>query len=168
MVDQDILAPFHPDDHDHGKCVIDAIAAAEMRCAKDGRSFTRLRRRVLELVWSSHGPVGAYDLLDSLRVDHKSAAPPTVYRALEFLMDSGLIHRIESLNAYIGCGSPQHKHVGQFLICRNCSAVAELDDPGISRSVLARAGTLGFQVEQQTIEVKGLCPICAPTYEAPN
>lgn len=164
MADGNILAPFQPKNHDHRKCVSEAIAAAEARCARDGRSFTPLRRRVLELVWSSHGPVGAYDLLDALRTERRGAAPPTIYRALEFLMENGLIHRIESLNAYVGCGNPddhsdQH-HGGQFLICRDCGSVAELDDPKIARAVATRAGALGFQVEQQTVEVTGLCPRC--------
>ena len=160
MADGNILAPFQPRNHDHEKCVAEAIAAAEMRCARDGRSFTPLRRRVLELVWSHHGPVGAYDLLDALRAERRGAAPPTIYRALEFLMDSGLIHRIESLNAYVGCGSPENHHGGQFLICRDCGSVAELDDPAIAHAIASRAKAIGFGVEQQTIEVTGLCPRC--------
>ena len=83
MADGNILAPFQPKNHDHGKCVAEAIAAAERRCARDGRSFTPLRRRVLELVWSNHGPVGAYELLDALRVERRGAAPPTISPAPE-------------------------------------------------------------------------------------
>jgi Fur family zinc uptake transcriptional regulator len=135
MADGNILAPFQTSNHDHSKCIDDAIAAAETRCARDGRSFTALRRQVLELVWSSH-------------------------RALEFLLACGLIHRIESLNAYVGCGSPDVHHGGQFLICRDCGAVAELDDPAISRAIAKKASALGFHMEQQTIEVTGLCPRC--------
>lgn len=160
MADGNILAPFQPRNHDHRKCIDDAIAAAENRCARDGRSFTALRRQVLELVWSSHGPVGAYELLDMLRAKRRNAAPPTVYRALDFLLDCGLIHRIESLNAYVGCGSPDQHHGGQFLICRDCGAVAELDDPAISRAIKRKAESLGFDIEQQTIEVTGRCPPC--------
>jgi Fur family zinc uptake transcriptional regulator len=170
MADGNILAPFKPKNHDHEKCVAEAIAAAEARCARDGRSFTPLRRRVLELVWSSHGPVGAYELLDELRAERRGAAPPTVYRALDFLMGNGLIHRIESLNAYVGCGSPDkhpdHHHGGQFLICRACGAVAELDDPAIAGTIATRAEMLGFDVEQQTIEVTGLCPRCTGAAES--
>jgi Fur family zinc uptake transcriptional regulator len=169
MADGNILAPFQPKNHDHGKCVAEAISAAEVRCIRDGRSFTPLRRRVLELVWSSHGPVGAYDLLDALRAERRSAAPPTIYRALDFLMGNGLIHRIESLNAYVGCGSPdqhgdQHQG-GQFLICRDCGAVAELDDPAIARAIATRAKSVGFDVKSQTIEVQGLCPRCTGAAE---
>ncbi len=162
LADSNILVPFQPTDHNHRKCVDDAVAVAEARCARNGRRFTPLRRRVLELVWTSHGPVGAYDILDLLKNERRRAAPPTVYRALDFLMENGLIHRIESLNAYVGCGSPDHRHGGQFLICRSCGAVAELDDAAIARTIARGAKTLGFDVEQQTIEVVGLCPECGP------
>jgi Fur family zinc uptake transcriptional regulator len=161
MADGTILAPFQPKNHDHDKCVGDAIATAEACCTRLRQRFTPLRRRVLELVWTSHGPVRAYDVLDALRSERRGAAPPTVYRALDFLMEHGLIHRIESLNAYVGCGSPDGRHGGQFLICRECRAVAELDDDAIARSVAKRARTMGFVVEQQTVEVIGLCPRCA-------
>lgn len=166
MADGSVLAPFQPRNHDHGKCIDTAIAVAEACCARRGQRFTPLRRRVLELVWTSHGPVRAYDVLDALRSERRGAAPPTVYRALDFLMEHGLIHRIESLNAYVGCGSPDGRHGGQFLICRECGAVAELDDAAIARAVAERASTLGFAVEQQTIEVAGLCPRCVPTQRA--
>ena len=161
MTDSPVLATFPQEGHDHGRCVEDALAAAGLRCTRDAASLTPLRRRVLELVWQSHGPVRAYDLLDRLRAERRSAAPPTVYRALDFLLAHGLIHRIESLNAYVGCSDPDRKHGGQFLICRSCGTVAELDDDGIARAVAERARALGFGVERQTIEVMGLCPGCA-------
>ncbi|NKB19455.1 MAG: transcriptional repressor [Alphaproteobacteria bacterium] len=159
--DAEVIAPFQSHVHDHGQCVADAISAAETRCAEDGSSFTPLRREVLELVWSSHGPIGAYELLEKLRDSRRNAAPPTVYRALDFLMEHGLIHRIESLNAYIGCGDPERHHGAQFLICRDCQSVAELDDKAIGRAVTRRADALGFDVEQQTVEVIGQCADCS-------
>jgi len=159
--DRQVIAPFHSHAHDHGQCVVDAIAAAETCCAKDGLSFTPLRRQVLELIWSSHGPIGAYDLLEKLRASRRNAAPPTVYRALDFLMENGLIHRIESLNAYVGCGDPERHHGAQFLICRDCQCVAELDDDEIGKAVTRRAKALGFSIHQQTVEVVGQCADCA-------
>lgn len=161
MVDSPVLASFPTEGHDHHRCVEDALAAAELRCRRATAALTPLRRRVLELVWQSHGPVRAYDLLDRLRAERRGAAPPTVYRALDFLLEQGLIHRIESLNAYVGCSDPDRHHGGQFLICRGCGTVAELDDQGIARAVAERARALGFGVERQTIEVMGLCPRCA-------
>lgn len=153
---------FKPGGHDHALCIDDALAAAEALCRDQGLRLTVLRRRVLELVWQHHNPVRAYDLLDRLREGRRSAAPPTVYRALDFLMRTGLIHRIESLNAYVGCPEPHASHAAQFLICRDCNAVGELDDPEIADLVARRSAALGFAAQRQTIEVMGLCPACNP------
>jgi len=146
--------------HDHASCVGDAVAAAERQCAARGVRLTEQRRRVLELIWLSHEPVGAYTLLDRLREDGVRAQPPTVYRALDFLVENGLIHRIESLNAYVGCAEPAERHVGQFLICTGCRSAAELDDPGIGIAIAARAKEIGFSVTRATVEIAGLCPNC--------
>ena len=154
--------PFQAASHDHDSCVEDALDRAAQLCAESGARLTELRRQVLQLVWRGHEPVGAYALLEALKRSHPGAAPPTVYRALDFLIEHGLIHRIESLNAYVGCSRPERRHVSQFLICSQCGAAAELDDPAIAGSVLRRAGELGFAVEQQTIELRGLCPRCRP------
>jgi Fur family transcriptional regulator, zinc uptake regulator len=153
--------PFRSASHDHRSCIGDALDVAAALCARRGVRLTSLRQRVLELVWGGHAPVGAYAILDALRLSHPGAAPPTVYRALDFLIEQGLIHRIESLNAYVGCAHPERPHVSQFLICGRCQAAAELDDPAIARAVLRRAGELGFAVERQTIEIRGCCPRCA-------
>jgi Fur family zinc uptake transcriptional regulator len=147
--------------HDHKRCVEDALEAAERLSAARGLRFTALRRRVLELVWQGHRPVRAYDVLERLRREHRGAAPPTVYRALDFLLGQGFVHRIESLNAYVGCGHPGAAHAGQFLICRECRATAELDDPAIARTIDKKARQIGFAPDRQTIEVTGLCPDCA-------
>jgi len=153
---------FPSNPHDHGACVAQALAAAEAECARRGARLTEVRRRVLELVWTSHQPVGAYALLETLAGEGFPAAPPTVYRALDFLLAHNLVHRIERLGAYVGCirpgGAP---HAGQFLLCAGCGAAAELDDPAIDRTVAECAARLGFTVRRQTIEIEGLCPACA-------
>ena len=146
--------------HDHEHCVEDAIAAAEKLCAVKDLRFTPLRRRVLELVWSSHKPVGAYALLDSLRNEDLGSAPPTVYRALDFLIEHGLVHRIESMNAYLGCNHPEQSHTGQFLICRECGTVTEMDDDDVRQTLRRRAAEKGFEVRSQTVELVGLCANC--------
>ncbi|MCZ6719141.1 MAG: Fur family transcriptional regulator [Gammaproteobacteria bacterium] len=158
-----VLMPFKKRGHQHDKCVDRAVSAAEFRCAQRGLRLTKLRRRVLELIWGRHEPVKAYDVLEKLRDEHRGAAPPTVYRALDFLQKEGLVHRIESLKAFIGCGEPTSPHLGQFLICRECGSVAEMDDAEITSLLAAKAGTLGFQVDSETIEVKGLCSECGNT-----
>jgi Fur family zinc uptake transcriptional regulator len=109
-----------------------------------GLRLTALRRRVLELVWQSHKPLGAYDILAVLsEQDGRRAAPPTVYRALDFLLENGLVHRISSLNAFIGCNHPEHAHQGQFLICRECHAAIELEQKSISDAIIASAQMSG-------------------------
>jgi len=146
--------------HDHESCVSDAIATAEQLCLERGLRLTAIRRRVLELVWRSHKPVGAYDILELLGEGQGSAAPPTVYRALEFLIEAGLVHRLDSLNAFIGCPDPLHNHAGQFLICRNCRTVTELSESGIEALVAGTAAKFDFDAERQMLEIEGLCKNC--------
>lgn len=152
--------PFPAAEHDHGDCIEQAMATAEKLCRERGLRLTRIRRRVLELVWNSHKPVGAYDILDVLGQEGKRSAPPTVYRALDFLIEADLVHRLDSLNAYVGCAHPHSAHAGQFLICRDCRSVAELDDKEISAVVDRKAGELGFSAVRQMLEIHGLCPAC--------
>ncbi len=159
-------ASFAGAGHDHSTCVEGALATAARLCAERGARLTPLRRRVLELVWRSHTPVGAYDLLARLSDERGTAkargpaAPPTIYRALAFLLAQGLVHRIKSLNAYVGCVHPDGAHGGQFLICGDCGAAAEVHDPRVDAAVARRAEELGFAVRRKTIEVEGLCPPC--------
>ncbi len=161
------LLPFDGKRHDHDLCVEKALREAERLCARRGARLTKLRKKVLALVWTSHSPVGAYDVLGRLSQKHGRAAPPTVYRALEFLLEQGLVHRIESLNAFVGCPEPSESHSGQFLICRDCGAAAEMDDRAIDRAISAQAAACGFAVEGKTVEVRGLCPACRSATAAP-
>jgi Fur family zinc uptake transcriptional regulator len=154
-------APLACRPHDHSHCVHSALSEADALCARQGVRLTALRRRVLELVWQSHKPLGAYDILAVLsEEDGRRAAPPTVYRALDFLLENGLVHRIASLNAFVGCSHPEHAHQGQFLICRQCHAAIELEQSAISNAIVVGAGSVGFTVESQTVEVVGLCALC--------
>jgi Fur family transcriptional regulator, zinc uptake regulator len=155
-----VLRRFRNPQHEHERCIHHALAAAEAKCRAGGMRLTAIRRRVLELIWGSHEPVKAYDLLDRLRGEDRRAAPPTVYRALHFLLETGLVHKIESQNAYVGCGQPKQLHSGQFLICRDCGSVAELDDPQVSELLAATARQLGFKVDRECIEIAGLCSGC--------
>jgi Fur family transcriptional regulator, zinc uptake regulator len=155
-----VQVPFPPPAHNHSDCVAQAIETADRLCREKGLRFTQLRRRVLELVWTSHKPVGAYDVLQQLNSEGRKAAPPTVYRALEFLIEAELVHRLDSLNAFVGCADPSSSHSGQFLICRACRFVAELDDSDISDIVQKTASDLGFTAVRQMLEIQGLCEAC--------
>ncbi|UQY36606.1 transcriptional repressor [Pseudomonas fulva] len=156
-----VVPPLASRPHDHSHCVSQALAEAEAICARQGLRLTALRKRVLELVWASHKPLGAYDILGVLsEEDGRRAAPPTVYRALDFLLENGLVHRIASLNAFVGCSHPAHAHHSQFLICRSCNAAVELEQTAISDAIVRGAKGVGFAVESQTVEVVGLCAGC--------
>ncbi|WP_431023215.1 Fur family transcriptional regulator [Halomonas sp. H5] len=149
------------------------LERAEQQCQARGVRFTPIRRRVLALIADSPGGLKAYDLLDRLALEHAAARPPTVYRALDFLIEQGLVHRIESLNAYVACPCPEHAHGFQLLICRHCGRVEELHLDDLDAQLAGRARELGFRVERQTIELLGSCDDCrharaeeAPTLEA--
>ena len=147
-------------EHDHLACIEDAVSRARQVCLDKGVRLTPMRQRILELVWQSHKPVGAYALLDEIKPAHKSAAPPTIYRALDFLMAHGLVYRIQSLNAYVGCNDPGHIRSGIILICNGCGEALEVDEASISDSIAAFTKKLGFEVSSQAIEAKGVCPNC--------
>ncbi|MDW5375515.1 transcriptional repressor [Halomonas sp. HP20-15] len=133
---------------------------AERQCHQRGVRFTPIRRRVLEMISASPGGLKAYDLLDKLAAEHAAARPPTVYRALDFLIEQGLVHRIESLNAYVACPCPEHRHGFQLLICRDCGRVEELHLDEVSAQLSQRSAQLGFRVDRQTIELLGTCDAC--------
>lgn len=151
---------FPKQEHDHDSCIADALRNADEICKSKGLRFTALRQRVLEIIWAKHEPTGAYDILEELRTDKARAAPPTVYRALDFLLTHGLVHKIESLNAFVGCGKFRDSHAGQFLICEKCNQVGELDDPEIAALIEKKAASIGFKVSQPTVEILGVCGDC--------
>ncbi len=137
------------------------LDAAAQACARDGVRFTDLRRHVLDLVLRAPGPVTAYALLDQLRATRRAAAPPTVYRALDFLQQQGLVHRVERLQAFVGCDEgAAHSHAAQFLICRICGAVDEVDDRPVAEAIGRAAAAKGFTPTRATIEIEGTCAAC--------
>ncbi len=139
-----------------------AIAICEAKAAR----LTDLRRQVLGLILEADPPAGAYELLDRLRATREGAAPPTVYRALEFLLEHGLIHKLESRSAYVGCVSHgDQDHAAQFLICRGCGQVTELDDHELVHALADAAKRRGFTVGKATIEAEGQCAACADIKE---
>jgi Fur family zinc uptake transcriptional regulator len=146
--------------HDHRACMEDTLAAAETLAKGRGEKLTKLRRRVLEIVLESHRPVGAYDVLGALAKDGTRPAPPTVYRALDFLRAQGFVHRIDSQSAFAACFAPAKAHRGYFLLCRGCGRAAEIGDAGLSAALESVSAEAGFMVEQETVEITGLCADC--------
>lgn len=164
--------PKHAHAHDHSVAdpctdpkhhVHDAAAyvlAVEQACTSRGVRLTPLRGQVLGLVAAAGRPIKAYDLLDLMKSASGSTAPPTVYRALEFLLEQGFIHRLASVNAFVSCHHPQVRHSVPFLICDGCQNAIELEDERISELLDRQALALGFTPRAQTLEVHGLCAAC--------
>lgn len=133
---------------------------AEALCRERGVRLTPQRRTVLELVCEAERPMSAYDILDLMRASVSNPAPPTVYRALDFLLEQGLVHKLESIHAFVGCSHPDHPHSSQFLICADCGDVNELEDPAIARSLRLAESASGFAPKRRVVELIGTCARC--------
>jgi Fur family zinc uptake transcriptional regulator len=148
-------------DHDHDRCSADAMAHAEALCAARGERLTPIRRQVLETLAAHHRPLGAYDIIDRLADGGPRRAPITVYRALDFLLENGLIHRIESRNAFIACiNNHQQSDMVVFLICEHCGAVGEAPAAAVADTLKAAAKDAGFTLRTPVIEIAGVCAHC--------
>ncbi len=146
--------------HDHAHCTADLIARAERTCARRGSKLTGQRRDVLACVAQGHAAVGAYDIIERMAVHGARPAPITIYRALDFLQAHGLVHKIESRNAFVACS---HSHEGQpaaLLICEACGTVAELDIPDAFARVAKAAQSHDFHPARTLIEMAGTCGTC--------
>ncbi len=157
--------PVFPDpNHDHGRCAEDAFLHAEKVCTGRGQKFTPIRRQVLGALLSSHRPLGAYEVIDELAKTMPRPAPITVYRALDFLMENGLVHRIESRNAFLACA---HNHdetaVVAFLICETCGSVGEIPAAPLAQSFNEAARGTGFAPKLSVVEITGTCAHCQRT-----
>ena len=147
--------------HDHGRCASDAIAHAEAICRERHERLTPMRRAVLEALLASHAPLGAYELIDRLAKQGARPAPITLYRALDFLRAQGLVHRIESRNAFIAC---VHNHASGdpvvFLICEKCGAVGEAAAAAVAKTITTASRAAGFTPKTPVIEISGICAHC--------
>ncbi|MGA2314248.1 MAG: transcriptional repressor [Xanthobacteraceae bacterium] len=151
---------FPAPDHDHGCCATAAIAHAEELCTARAQRLTPMRRHVLEALLASHRPLGAYEIIERL-ADPGRPAPITVYRALDFLRDNGLVHRIESRNAFVAC---VHNHADNdivvFFLCERCGAVGEAPGGAVAETLKASARAVGFAPKSPVIEIAGICAHC--------
>jgi Fur family transcriptional regulator, zinc uptake regulator len=154
-------AIFPAPDHDHERCTSTAMAYAEEQCTARAQRLTPLRRQVLEALLESHNPLGAYEIIDRLASKNGRPAPITVYRALEFLRENGLVHRIESRNAFVACG---HNHdcddLVVFLICERCGAVGEGPGRAVAEALKTSSRAAGFSPKSPLIEIAGICSHC--------
>jgi Fur family transcriptional regulator, zinc uptake regulator len=151
------------DPHHHVDDAAGFVRAVERACNERGLRLTPIRGHVLGLIAKAGKPLKAYDLLDQVRDGGGpgAAAPPTVYRALDFLLANGFIHKLQSVNAFVACHHPSTaQHSVPFLICDQCHSAVELEDEAVVASLDARARTLGFMPQAQTLEVHGLCAQC--------
>lgn len=155
------------------------LERAEALCARLGGRMTQQRREILGLILDAETPVGAYDLLEKIKTPDRRPAPPTVYRALDFLLEHGLIHRIERLSAFVPCthlmqDAPAHDpdhchehdhdtclHTAQFLICRTCKAVTEIAESSVLSTLRDICRDQNFVMQGASVEVIGLCADCA-------
>ena len=155
-------AVFPAPGHDHGRCSTDAMAVAEARCVERGQRLTPIRRSVLAAVLVSHRPLGAYEIMERLAPRGPQPAPITVYRALEFLRENGLVHRIESRNAFVAC---VHAHgasdIVVFLLCESCGTVGEASSAEVAAKLRAAARSVGFTPKSPVIEISGICTHCS-------
>lgn len=149
--------------HDHSHCAGSTLSRAEAVAADRRVRLTPVRRRALEILLEAHRAMGAYEVLERLAAEGFGHQPPVAYRALEFLVDNGLAHRIRRLNAFAACMHPGEAHAPVFLICRACDTVAEAAGEPVRAALDTAAAGLGFRVERANIEALGLCPACAKT-----
>ena len=144
----------------NSKLVNRVLKRAEALCRERGVRLTDQRKTVLRLLCASDKPISAYELLDQMRGVVTNPVPPTVYRALDFLLEQGLVHKLESLHAYVGCTHPDHPHASQFLICDDCGEVAEVEDASVAESLTAAGEAIGFRTKRPIVEVLGTCAQC--------
>lgn len=143
------------------------IKDAQNLAKSKGMRFTPLRESVYRLIVNADKPVGAYDLMHALQHEAdkagdntKTIAPPTIYRSLEFLVSLGLVHQLNSLNAFVPCCHPASSHVAGFLICQNCQSVEEIQSLPIDEILAFSQKTANFTVKKSTIELQGICHAC--------
>lgn len=153
-------AHAHESGHTQGESQEAALTLADEYCRERGEKLTPIRRKVLELLLNSGRATKAYSLLDEMRQIHPGSAPPTVYRALDFLLTAGLVHRIESINAFTVCHDLTQCQHGILVVCQQCGSVTELHQPKLRQALVAQIEDAGYRLASDEIELKGLCAAC--------
>ena len=141
----------------------EALEQAATACHQRGASLTAIRREVLALLYRTPKGIKAYDLLDQMRQTRSNASPPTVYRALDFLIEQGLAHRIGRMNLFVACRHGSHSSHGApslFLVCPRCNSVTELEDADVASSLYASLAATGHKLDSNEVEISAVCPQC--------
>ncbi len=159
-----MAAPLNPATafvkHNHQTCSGGVMEMADQRVRDAGLRLTPVRRRTLEILLEEHRAIGAYEVLERLSKSGFGKQPPVAYRALEFLVENGLAHRIRRLNAFAACMQPGQTHAPVFFICSDCDVVAEAPDQGVGNALGVAGNRIGFEIERANVEVLGICPAC--------
>lgn len=147
--------------HSHSASAIARqLHTAEQLCAQRGSRLTPLRRLVLDTLLHHRGSMKAYELLEALRAAQPGAAPPTVYRALDFLTEQGLIHRLDAINAWAACTDAGGNPHDLLIVCTRCGNVAELSDPALSQRLADCVAQAGFALAGHETELRAVCAHC--------
>ena len=147
--------------HNHARCTAQLIARAELACAEKGTRLTDQRKDILESVAESHLAVGAYEVIERMAQRGPRPAPITVYRALDFLLEHNLVHKIESRNAFVACACAHDSSTPALLICDRCGVVDEILQPQATENLQKAAIANGFKISRTVIELSGTCKACA-------
>ena len=146
--------------HDHEACATSALDSARRACLARDLKLTPVREKVLNILLESHAALGAYDILEKLSLEGFRSQPPVAYRALDFLVEHGFVHKIERLNAFIACAHSGEGHSPAFMICKRCNQVAEAMSVPISTTLGKAAKAIGFSIDKTVLEAEGMCPRC--------
>ncbi len=147
-------------DHDHELCAAQLMARAERACARRNARLNSLRRDVLGAVGESHRAAGAYEIIERLARSGPRPAPISIYRALEFLGDLGLVHRIESRNAFVACNRPPEAGRAVLMVCEDCGTVDEIEAASVFDGLDVLASAQGFETRRAMLELSGCCASC--------
>ena len=154
--------------HNHASCIQDSLEKARAYCDQNKLQLTPVRQRVLEILLERHAAMGAYEILDVLREEGLGSQPPVAYRALDFLVSNGFVHKIERLNAFTACASPGTNHSPAFLVCQSCDGVAETSTHTDLGQMASAAEQAGFRVDQVVVEIMGECRKCQDASTSTN
>ena len=147
--------------HNHQDCIDTAIQKAEAVCFRRRIKLTQLRKNILKIIWESHVPLKAYDILERLKIEDKSAKPITIYRILDIFLENRIVHKIESQNRFLGCSHPGEDHHCYFIICKKCNKVQEICDLDILNDLYSNLKIHKFKIKHLILEILGICSSCA-------